>query len=248
MVCHRQRADWGTTQKGLYWALITALNYGLVLASDARKLFIAYIVFSKAYDRVPISKMLDTLKRLGCGFVMLFAIATMYKVTRRILGTAIIIETIGVRQGSPTFLYIILWIRMIKDRSLNDGFLQWLHGLMLMDDTVILVTSRDSVMSKLEILCEFCRTHGMVMNDKKAKFMDIDGLYEDHTKMSMEKMTIAHCDVYVYFGACCVYIWRKYSISQEICTRFLLCCALLWLYIDWFSHIHQAYFTGTVAI
>ena len=36
-----------------------------------------------------------------------------------------------------------------------------------------------------------------------------------------------------------------YSISQEICTRFLLCCALLWLYIDWFSHIHQAYFTGT---
>ena len=39
-----------------------------------------------------------------------------------------------------------------------------------------------------------------------------------------------------------------YGISQEICTRFLLCCALLWLYIDWFSHIHQAYFTGTVAI
>ena len=40
----------------------------------------------------------------------------------------------------------------------------------------------------------------------------------------------------------------QYSISQEICTRFLLCCALLWLYIDWFSHIHQVYFTGTVAI
>ena len=39
-----------------------------------------------------------------------------------------------------------------------------------------------------------------------------------------------------------------YSISQEICTRFSLCCALLWLYIDGFSHIHQAYFTGTVAI
>ena len=28
--------------------------------------------------------------------------------------------------------------------------------------------------------------------------------------------------------------WKIYSISQEICTRFLLCCALLWLYIDWF--------------
>ena len=40
---------------------------------------------------------------------------------------------------------------------------------------------------------------------------------------------------------------NTYSISQEICTRFLLCCALLWLYNDWFSHIHQAYFIGTVA-
>ena len=39
-----------------------------------------------------------------------------------------------------------------------------------------------------------------------------------------------------------------YSISQEICTRFLLCCALLGLYIDWFSHIHQAYFAGTLTI
>ena len=29
-----------------------------------------------------------------------------------------------------------------------------------------------------------------------------------------------------------------HSISQEICTRFLFCCALLWLYIDWFSHWH----------
>ena len=33
-----------------------------------------------------------------------------------------------------------------------------------------------------------------------------------------------------------VYVKVKftYSISQEICTRFLLCCALLCLYIDWF--------------
>ena len=31
--------------------------------------------------------------------------------------------------------------------------------------------------------------------------------------------------------------FRVYSISQEICTRFFLYCALLWLYIDWFSHI-----------
>ena len=52
----------------------------------------------------------------------------------------------------------------------------------------------------------------------------------------------------IYTTVIKVQIMIVYSISQEICTRFLLCCALLWLYIDWFSHIHQAYFTGTVAI
>ena len=36
------------------------------------------------------------------------------------------------------------------------------------------------------------------------------------------------------------FLWLMYSISQEIYTRFLLCCALLWLYIDGFSLIHQA--------
>ena len=45
----------------------------------------------------------------------------------------------------------------------------------------------------------------------------------------------------------CIHMFiNTYSISQEICTWFLL--FLLWLYIDWFSHVHQAYFTGTVAI
>ena len=53
--------------------------------------------------------------------------------------------------------------------------------------------------------------------------------------------------VWIYLF-CIITLYNIYSISQEICTRFLLCCALLWLFIDWFSHIHQAYFTGTVAI
>ena len=63
------------------------------------------------------------------------------------------------------------------------------------------------------------------------------------------------CDAHRTTSACsyrvsctCPFLCRYYSISQEICTRFLLCCALLWLYIDWFSHIHQAYFAGAVAI
>ena len=39
------------------------------------------------------------------------------------------------------------------------------------------------------------------LSDKKTKFMVIKGSDEDRTKMSMEGLTIDHCDVYVYLGA-----------------------------------------------
>ena len=42
--------------------------------------------------------------------------------------------------------------------------------------------------------------------------------------------------------------WHKVQYIPRNMHTVLLCCALLWLYIDWFYHIHQAYFTGTVAI
>ena len=89
---------------------------------------------------------------------------------------------------------------MIKDRCPNDGFLQWLHVLMLMDDTVILATCRESLSSKLEIMCEFCLTHGMVINDKKTQFMVINGSDQDRAIISIDGMSIDHCDVYVYLG------------------------------------------------
>ena len=81
----------------------------------------------------------------------------MYKVTKSILGMAVITAIVGVRQGSPTscFLFIIfvnVLIRNMKDRCPDDGFLKWLHVLMLMDDTVILATSRERLLEKLNIL------------------------------------------------------------------------------------------------
>ena len=44
-------------------------------------LFIAFVDFSKAYDRVPRSYLLTRLRQLGCGKVMLIALASMYCVT-----------------------------------------------------------------------------------------------------------------------------------------------------------------------
>ncbi len=66
------------------------------------KMFIMFIDFSKAYDKVPRTKLLMVLKKLGCGALMLGAIAATYISTQSMLGTAIITATVGVKQGFPT--------------------------------------------------------------------------------------------------------------------------------------------------
>ena len=99
-----------------------------------KKLYIGFVDFSKAYERVPRGILFQILTNLGCGAVMLSALITMYCVTRSILGTVIIAATIGVRQGSPTscFLFTIfinVLIRKLKEQCHFDVFLQWLHCL-----------------------------------------------------------------------------------------------------------------------
>jgi hypothetical protein len=112
-------------------------------------LFIIFVDFSKAYDRVPRRSLMEILRDLGCGKVMLAALVSMYKVSKSILGLAVVTAVIGVCQGSPTscFLftvYVNQLVRMIKQRCGTDGYLGWLHTLLLMDDTVILATNQDT--------------------------------------------------------------------------------------------------------
>ena len=179
------------------------INYSL---NKKVKLFIAFIDFSKAYDRVPRKLMIAILKQLGCGLVMLAALVYMYKVTHSILGVAVISAVIGVRQGSPTscfffILYVNVLIRKIKLESGPDSFLEWLHLLMLMDDTVIFASSRERLILKLNILDNYCQTHGMQMNESKTKFMVINGSGSDMLPIKLSDITMKICQFYVYLGS-----------------------------------------------
>ena len=112
------------------------------------KLYVLFIDFSKAYDdKVPRNKMIQVLRSLGCGKRMLLAIQAMYKCTKQLLKTAAVTTTIGVRQGAPTrcllfIIYIDRFVNMLKNAVTADEFLGGLHVLLLMDDAVILATSR----------------------------------------------------------------------------------------------------------
>ena len=66
------------------------------------KLYILFIDYSMAYDRVPRSKLIDVLKSRGCGRVMLKALQAMYTSTKNIFKTAMIDATVEVRQEAPS--------------------------------------------------------------------------------------------------------------------------------------------------
>lgn len=118
------------------------------LARKKRKrLFVTFIDFSKAYDLVPRHILIRTLKRLGCGMVMLVDIGAMYSLTESVIGTALFATNLGIRQGSPTscllfVIYVNDLIKLVKENCEDDGFLKWLHVLILMNDTVMLSSSR----------------------------------------------------------------------------------------------------------
>ena len=170
------------------------------------KLFMTFVDFSKAYDLVPRNMLFVVLKRLGCGAVMLSVLISMYSVTQSIIGTAIITTAIGVRQGSPTscllfILYVNDLIKLIKETCEPDGFLSWLHLLMLMDDTVLLATSRKNISKKINLLVAFCKKYGMVINEGKTKLMVINGNFADKQPINVDNISISHCDTYIYLGS-----------------------------------------------
>lgn len=149
------------------------------VARRRKKLFVTLIDFSKAYDLVPRHIPVRILMRRGCGMVMLGIIcAIMYSVIESIISTNKFVTTVGVRQGSPTscLLFIIVHvndlIKLIKDNCINEGFLKWLHIVILMDDIVLLSPSRERIIRKLSLVKKFCCEYGMTVNESKTKLCD----------------------------------------------------------------------------
>ena len=189
-------------------------------------LFIAFIDFSKAYDRVPRSYMLKLLKRLGCGRIMLAALTSMYTVTQFILGTTLITAVLGVKQGSPSscFLFTLFVDELVRFMKLSppDGVLGWLHLLVLMDDTVIVASSHEKLCQKLDVLAKWCNQSGMVINEEKTQYMSFNSsekrpiVLNTHAGM----VTVSQCTEYVYLG-CVITSDGKISsaVSKHVSTR-----------------------------
>ena len=46
-----------------------------------------------------------------------------------------------------------------------------MHTLLLMDDKIILSTSREKCLEKVGIMMSYCNSYGMVVNEKRLSFL-----------------------------------------------------------------------------
>lgn len=135
------------------------------------KLFVTFVDITKAHDKVPRGILFMIMKRFGCGLIMLSALAV-YHITQSVLGTAVMTATLEYNKALPPHVFVCLQvnelIRIIKEACDVDGFLGWLHMLVLMDETVLLARTRESMTRKINLLSKFCDGYEMVINQQKT--------------------------------------------------------------------------------
>ena len=195
---------------------IMTLRFLIDYAKKSRvKLYILFVDFEKAYDNVSRSKLIEELKYVGCGKIMIKIIVSIYKNTNLIFKSANVCADKGVKQGSSTtclffILYVDRTIKMVNEYSQADGFLGGLHILMLMDGTVLLSTSKEGITEKFKMCQSYCSEYGMSVNQPKTKFMVINGDLPDSENIISGSIIVKYRKSAKYMGT---------FITDEGCYR-----------------------------
>ena len=122
-------------------------------------------------------------------------------------------------------------VKMVKEALPIDGFLGNLHMLMLMDDTVIMASSRESCKVKLRAVVKYCNEYGMEMNEKKTKFFVINPDTGDKQPLNVYEKNIEYCVNYKYLGSWFTDDGKMKSVlklhesaHQITCNKFAIFC------------------------
>ena len=171
-------------------------------------LFIGFIDFEKAFDRVYHKKLLEILEEKQIGSKCLRVIRNLYATqtahTRQDSATTISI-TRGVRQGcilSPT-LYNIYAEEAFKDFGKNKGIKigeRTMNRIMYADDTAILSDSKEELKELIEELSERGREYGLTVNFSKTKIMKVSRTGENETSLFIEGKEIKSVQSFDYLG------------------------------------------------
>ena len=187
-----------------------------------KTLYIVFIDYEKAYDRVDRNTLLQNLAQSGCGSRFLCAIANMLKCTKSIIGSDSFEAKAGVRQGGSTSCSLFTYFINATITKINefgvDGFLGTLHCLLLMDDTAIVATSRAAMEAKLNLLIQSTNElkHTKI-HPVKSRFFAINTADKD--PFIVEDIVISHTDQYVYLGATLSNDSIKHQVAKHMAAK-----------------------------
>ena len=147
-------------------------------------------------------KLLSYLDSRGCGSAFLSALQSSYEMTKGQVGSSHFTALSGIRQGLCTSCPLfVLFIEPTIDAISSVGHDDWLgdiHSLLLMDDTVVLATSREMMTAKLAALKRCTDNIGMIINPSKSQYIAV--LPDNTQPFLIENISISHTPVYVYLG------------------------------------------------
>ena len=171
-------------------------------------LFVAFVDFEQAFNRVHHRKLLEILENKGIGSKCLRIIRNLYVTqiahTRQDPSTIISI-TRGVRQGSilsPT-LYNIYSEEAFKNFGKNKGTKiggQTINRIMHVDDTAILSDSKQELEELIKELMEKGRELGLKINFSKMKIMKVSRTGEKETSLFIEGKELKSVTSFEYLG------------------------------------------------
>ncbi len=161
-----------------------------------------FIDYQKAYDRVNRQKLIQYLDSRGCGNVFLRALQHSMT-SSAVIENDIFSTSSGVKQGGSTSCnsftaYIDPTIDAVKSCG-PDSWLDDIHILLLMDDTVILASSREKMTNKLQKLKYAVDDIGMVLHPTKCQFLTVNS--NDTVPFVLDNATISQTESYTYLGA-----------------------------------------------
>lgn len=175
-----------------------------------RETHIVFVDLEKAYDTVPITKLLAVINNTNIPQVYIDAIRTMYNDQISVIKVGSQISqpfrvTKGLRQGcclSPTLFKVYVnqtlkeWQVKCSRMGINiDG--NYLHTLLFADDQVVLATDEDDINYMTRKLHDTYKKWGLKINFDKTKYMVVNGRAQD---MQINGNVIKACRKYKYLG------------------------------------------------
>ena len=193
-----------------------------LLIDIARKcgfpLYIAFVDYQKAYDKVKRWVLLDRLHKKGCGTTFLMAVAASLIGCMGLIGCEYFNTSAGVRQGASSSCPLFVFFLDATVEAVNsfgvDGWLDTLHCLLLMDDTVVFATSKQHLEAKLRLLKDSADKLGMVIHPTKSKYLRINS--NESSPIILDSVIISVTDAYVYLGS----IIAMEGISNQVKRHF----------------------------